>query len=220
MQAAFFDMDKTVLRIASGRMWLAFLFRQGYLAPGSLLHVSLWGLLHTLRLIDTRLLTTRICAEFRGLSEQQLKELAHEWYRTTEMRHHVALQAKHEINAHLEHGVVVSILTSSHQYLANAVAEPLGIAHVLANQYEIAGDRFTGRLKQACYGEEKVVLVESFAKKKGIDLTKSWFYTDSFDDLPMLERVGIPVAVNPDRKLRRHALRHGWRIENWLDDTP
>jgi phosphoserine phosphatase len=59
-------------------------------------------------------------------------------------------------------------------------------------------------------------VAERFAGEHGIDLAHSSFYSDSYNDLPMLHRVGVPVAVNPDGRLRRHARRAGWRIERWF----
>ena len=58
-------------------------------------------------------------------------------------------------------------------------------------------------------------VAEAFARRSGIDLAGSAFYSDSYNDLPMLRRVGTAVAVNPDARLLRHARRHGWRVERW-----
>jgi alcohol-forming fatty acyl-CoA reductase len=65
------------------------------------------------------------------------------------------------------------------------------------------------------FGQYKVPLAEAFAVAHDVDLAASTFYSDSYNDLPLLRRVGIPVAVNPDLRLWRHARQHGWRIEQW-----
>jgi phosphoserine phosphatase len=78
------------------------------------------------------------------------------------------------------------------------------------------GGRFTGvYVRPACYGAGKVTRAESFAVEHGIDLRQSYFYSDSYSDLPMLERVGQPRVVNPDPRLRRAAQRRGWSAESW-----
>jgi phosphoserine phosphatase len=75
---------------------------------------------------------------------------------------------------------------------------------------------FTGRfVPPLAIGEGKVVRAERFASEMGIALEEATFYSDSFTDLPLLERVKVPVVVNPDLRLRRAALRRGWRIERW-----
>ena len=68
---------------------------------------------------------------------------------------------------------------------------------------------------RACYGPGKVHWAERFAAEHDIDLGASWFYTDSYSDLPMLERVGVARVVNPDTRLKRHAQRVGWPVEDW-----
>jgi len=86
-------------------------------------------------------------------------------------------------------------------------------------QYEVNDGRLTGEvIKPLCYGEGKVHYAEVLAAADGIDLDGSWFYTDSFTDLPMLERVGNPRIVNPDPRLRRLARQRDWPILDWSQD--
>ena len=98
---------------------------------------------------------------------------------------------------------------------AIAVAKGVGIDHTLCSRLEVADGRFTGKLTTMCFGSYKVSLAEAFAAQHGVDLARSTFYSDSFNDLPLLARVGVAVAVNPDLRLWRHARRSGWRIEQW-----
>ena len=73
--------------------------------------------------------------------------------------------------------------------------------------------RFTGEaVRPVCYGAGKIYWAERFAQRHGIDLERSYFYTDSITDLPVLERVGEPRVVNPDPRLRRAAVRRGWPV--------
>lgn len=90
------------------------------------------------------------------------------------------------------------------------------VEHVVATELEVTGGQFTGRIKPPMsYGQGKVVLAEKLAQLHGVSLEKATFYSDSVTDLPLLERVGTPVAINPDGRLRRVAERRGWRIETW-----
>jgi phosphoserine phosphatase len=101
--------------------------------------------------------------------------------------------------------------------LTDWVCEDLDIEHSIATRVEVVDGKFTGRgIKPFCYGRGKLYWAEKFAEEHGIDLAASWFYTDSIVDLPMLEAVGHPVAVNPDPRLRAEAKRRGWLV---VDDT-
>ncbi len=107
------------------------------------------------------------------------------------------------------------LATGSTQYAARPVAAGVGIGHVLSSQLEVESGAFTGRPAALCFGRHKVTLAEKWASDNNIDLAASCFYSDSYNDLPMLERVGTAIAVNPDGRLRRHAKRRGWRVEQW-----
>jgi phosphoserine phosphatase len=98
------------------------------------------------------------------------------------------------------------------------IAETLGLDETLSTQLEVADGQFTGKLLgPACYGPGKVHWAEKLTTTRELDLRSSWFYTDSYSDLPMLERVGHQVIVNPDPRLRRTAKQRGWRVENWTE---
>ena len=86
---------------------------------------------------------------------------------------------------------------------------------VLCSRLEVADGRFTGKLASLCFGRHKVRIAEDWAKARGVDLDRSWFYSDSYNDLPMLSRVGTAIVVNPDGRLQRHARQRHWRIERW-----
>ena len=107
------------------------------------------------------------------------------------------------------------LATGSTIYAARPVASGVGIEHVLASELEVDGGKFTGRASTLCFGRHKVALAEKWAQRHGIDLGKSYFYSDSFNDLPLLERVGTAIAINPDARLARHARRRGWAIAQW-----
>jgi phosphoserine phosphatase len=85
-----------------------------------------------------------------------------------------------------------------------------------ATEFEVERGKLTGQLRgPACFGDGKVHFAERLGSMLGLDLGASWFYTDSYTDLPMLERVAHRVAVNPDPRLKRTARSRGWAVENW-----
>jgi phosphoserine phosphatase len=95
------------------------------------------------------------------------------------------------------------------------------VRHYLYTRLEVEHGRFTGRVVDPiCFEEGKIFCLEQLVDEKGIDLAKSWFYTDSVTDLPLLDLVGHPVAVNPDPFLYRTARRRCWPIEFFEAPAP
>ena len=89
----------------------------------------------------------------------------------------------------------------------------LGIGHFLVTELVVRDGRFTGQvIEPVCYGRGKAYWAERFAAEHGVDLARSYFYTDSITDLPVLDRVGHPRVVHPDPRLRRLAQRRGWQV--------
>ncbi|MCA9680460.1 MAG: HAD-IB family hydrolase [Kofleriaceae bacterium] len=214
MIAAFFDMDRTVLSIDTGTSWMRFLRERGELSRAGMARAVWWSALYKLALLDLETLATRLTADLAGQPEAEMLEKAAIWHR----RHvdgTVTPAARRAIARHRERGDLIVLLTGSTQYAAEEVGRSLGIEHVLCSRLEVEAGRFTGRLADMCFGAHKVTIAERFAAAHGVDLARSWFYSDSYNDLPMLRRVGNSVAVNPDGRLRRHARATGWRIEAW-----
>jgi HAD superfamily hydrolase (TIGR01490 family) len=214
MKAAFFDLDKTVLRIDTGMSWMRFLRNRGDLSRLGLARAVYWSALYKAAVLDMDTLAQRLVADIAGDSEARMAEKCRIWYEVYVSRQ-VAPAARQAIDSHRRQGHEIVLLTASTQYAAEVVAASLDIEHILCSRLEVENGAFTGQLQALCYGRHKVTHAERLAGELGLDLAQSWFYSDSYTDLPMLERVGTAVAVNPDRRLRRHAVRTGWRIENW-----
>jgi HAD superfamily hydrolase (TIGR01490 family) len=98
--------------------------------------------------------------------------------------------------------------------LVSRIATALGLEGAVTTRSELDDDgRYTGQLTgEFCYGAGKVIEIEKLAAERGYDLERCAAYSDSISDLPMMERVGNAVAVNPDRELRELARERGWRI--------
>jgi HAD superfamily hydrolase (TIGR01490 family) len=215
-RAAFFDMDNTVLRIDTGMSWMQFLYRRRELSPLGMARAVYWSALYKAAVLDLETLARRLVADLAGDSEALMLDKARIWYRA-HVSHQVSDRARAAIERHRAAGDLVVMLTGSTQYAAEVVSRSLDIEHTLCSRIEVDAERgvFTGRLAQLCFGPHKVTLAEDFARRWDLDLEASSFYSDSYNDLPMLARVGSPVVVNPDARLRRHARRVGWPIEIW-----
>jgi HAD superfamily hydrolase (TIGR01490 family) len=212
--AAFFDMDKTVLRIDTGMSWMRFLHQRGELSSLGLARAVYWSLLYKVARLDMESLAARLTADLAGEPESELIEKCAVWHRD-HVADQVASAARRAIERHRQRGDLIVMLTGSTQYAAEQVSAGLDIQHILCSRLEVEGGAFTGRLAALCFGHHKVTMAEAFAAEHGVCLDSSYFYSDSFNDLPMLQRVGTAIAINPDARLRRHARRAGWSIERW-----
>lgn len=212
--AAFFDMDKTVLRVDTAMSWTRFLYARGELSRTMVAKALYWSSLYKLALLDMEDVFTKLVADLRGDRESEMLAKCEIWYRA-HVEPEIAPAARVAIEAHRRAGHTLVLATGSTNYAAGPVARGVGIDHVLSSVLEVAGGTFTGRSSALCFGRHKVALAEQWAERHGIDLAASHFYSDSYNDLPMLARVGTAVAVNPDARLRRHARRVGWPITMW-----
>lgn len=213
-RAAFFDMDLTVLRVDSGINWMRYLRARGELSRFEMARAVYWSLLYKLALLDMDTLADRMVAKLGGTLESELVEKARQFYEEW-IAHQVAPGALTAIAQHRAAGDRIVLLTASTQYLAETVGGSLNMDHTLCSRLDVRDGSFTGGLALRCFGHHKVHVAEAFAQAHGVDLSQSSFYSDSYNDMPMLARVGEPVAVNPDTRLLRHARKRGWRIEHW-----
>ena len=116
---------------------------------------------------------------------------------------------------------MVAIVSGATKFVVKPLAEAIGVKHYLYTRLEVEHGRFTGRvIDPICFEEGKIYWLQQFIDEKGIDLAKSWFYTDSVTDLPLLELVGHPVAVNPDPFLYRTAGRRCWPVQIYEPPPP
>jgi HAD superfamily hydrolase (TIGR01490 family) len=216
---AFFDVDRTLVACNTGRLFLRDLRRRGEISFLRALRAMAWMAKYHLSLIDLQEVAVSIVAQMRGWSEREFAERCRRWVED-DVLPLLLPSGLRKIEKHRAEGHVLAILSSSPTYVTRPIAETLGIEEVLSTQFEVDAGQFTGRLVgPACVGQGKVHWAEDLGARRELDLAGSWFYTDSYTDLPMLERVGHRVIVNPDPRLRITAKRRGWPVENWVAEA-
>jgi HAD superfamily hydrolase (TIGR01490 family) len=212
---AFFDVDRTLVACNTGRLFLRDLRRRGEISLFRALRAMGWMAKYHLSLIDLQVIAARIAEQMRGKSETEFAERCRRWVED-EVLPLVVPGALRQIERHRSEGHVLAVLSSSPTYVTRPLAQVLGIEEVLSTTFEVDGDLFTGRLVgPACVGPGKIHWAEALGARRELDLAQSWFYTDSYTDLPMLERVGNRVVINPDPRLRLAAKRRGWPVQDW-----
>jgi len=214
--AAFFDMDKTVLSKSSGVLYTRHMFRTGQISWREMLLVFWSVLKYKLAMVDWPQVTQRFMERARGQREIDVLEEARYWFHELIVPC-IAPLAVERMAWHRKQGHHVALLSASTPYVVGLLAEYLGIAdNYICTHLEVIDGVFTGRIiEPLCYAAGKVYWAEVYANEQGVDLDCSYFYTDSVADMPMLQRVGCPVAVNPDFRLRRYARRQGWPVETF-----
>jgi len=215
MRAAFFDLDKTLVRVNTGPLYVRWRMRQRQMGLRDLARVSWWSLQYTLGVLDAGAVSRAAAATLAGVDEAAFRRECAGWVRA-EVLPHVTQKARSTLERRRDEGYTCALLTSTSPYVADPVAEALDVAHVLCSRVEVRDGRFTGDIEPPlCYGPGKVERARRWAEAHGADLSRSVFYTDSVTDLPMLEAVGEQRVINPDPRLERVARRRGWAIESW-----
>ncbi len=212
--AALFDMDKTLLDASSGVLYGRYLYRTGYMGKREMAKVAWWAAISRLGLLDVQKLVPRMLVQVAGEDEAVVREMSDRWFEE-DVVPHITQRGQERVVEHRAQGHVVAVVSGSTQYAVGPLCAYLGIAdQYVCTHIESNGGRLTGKVvPPVCFGSGKVVWAERFAAEYDVDLAASYFYTDSISDLPLLERVGQPVAVNPDVRLRRLAGKRGWPVE-------
>lgn len=155
-------------------------------------------------------LVQRLAHALTGRSEKTLEEIGERAFKRSIART-IYREAVELVAAHRAAGHQLVMVTAATRYQAEPVARVLGIDEICCTQLEVLEGRFTGKaIAPLCFGEGKALAARRVLKKYGGTLKRSWFYSDSSEDLPLLRKVGQPVAVNPSDKLASHAGNNDW----------
>jgi HAD superfamily hydrolase (TIGR01490 family) len=217
MEGAFFDLDKTIVSKSSSLALTRPMYRAGLVSRSALLKGAYGHLVYVLMGADDKKMERAkeaMLALSKGWDREEVEELVREVLDEV-LDPFLYLEALDLIQLHRALGRKVFIVSSSPEEVVRPMADRIGVDDVIATRAETKDGRYTGRLEFYAYGESKADAVREVAEREGLDLSSSYAYTDSITDLPMLEAVGHPIAVNPDRDLRKVATERGWRIRDF-----
>ena len=210
-----FDLDHTLVKGSSGRHYIVTAIREGILKRKVLLDLPLVFLRYRLgRLKPAHI--NRDLPQVKGIKRDVLEHIAEIAF-TRAMEPALFSDAVEYIGELHRAGEEVAIATSSVDIIVNPLVQRLGIDAVICSSMEFdEEDRCTGQFRDApVFGNEKESKVTSFLAERGISPEDCAFYSDSIYDVPLLEKVGKPVAVNPDILLARYAKKAGWEIKHF-----
>lgn len=224
MSLAMFDLDNTLLVGDSDYEWNNFLIEKGVLDAREFRQVNEAFLAsYEDGTLDMEGFCRTIFSALRVHPIEVLKDLRATFIEER-IRQTIAPQAPALLGGHRQRGDELIMVTATNDFVVEPIADLLGIETVLATHADIRDGRFTGELVgPPCFREGKIWHIESYLEQSGRDpasvAAAAAFYTDSHNDLPLMEWVGEPVAVDPDDSLREYAHRAGWRVMSLRDGS-
>ncbi len=212
-RVALFDFDKTVIDCSSADLWFKHEWRAGRLPLSYAARVPLWVLQYKLGVGDLDWIFTDAFVHMRGQDNAIIEPRVRDWF-NAEVKHRVRPGAQAVIEQHRQAGDLLVVATSSSHYVADMAKKTYGFEDAICTRLEIEKGLLTGHITSAI-GKNKLVRAMEWAQARKVSLADCTFYTDSINDLSLLEKVGHPVAVNPDRRLNVLAAQRGWPILDW-----
>lgn len=213
--AALFDFDGTIIAGYSATAVLEEQFKRGAMSAEQIIGTANTIVQYGLGSMGFSGLMSTAARFMKGVTEESYQKFGEELYEK-----HIARKIYPEsralIEAHQAKGHTVAIVSSATPYQIEPSARDLNIHHVLCSKYEVKNGIFTGKIvRPLCFGQGKVLAAEGLAAAHSLDLAKSFFYSDSDDDLALLERVGRPRPLNPNAALVNIARKRGWPLDRF-----
>ena len=212
MPLALFDLDNALLAGDSDYEWGRFLIKKGlvdedsYEAENNRFYEQYKR--GTLDIYEFCAFSFQPLAE-RGM--EQLRALHAEFMRDV-IEPMIGRRARTLVDNHKQQGDIVMVITATNSFITGPIVRAFGIEHLLATEPKIADNRYTGEIDGSpCFQEGKVQRLENWLAENRISLQGSCFYSDSINDLPLLEKVDTPIVVDPDEKLAALARQRNWK---------
>ncbi len=213
MALAIFDLDNTLLAGDSDHAWGEFLVEQGLVNRATYKQANdkfYQDYLHGT--LDIYAYQTFALEPLTRFEPEQLVQL-HQQFMQLKIAPIMLSKAIDLLAQHRQAGDFLLIITATNRFVTGPIAELLGVDDILATEPEVIDGRYTGNLiGTPCFQEGKVVRLNQWLDDHDHDLSGSYFYSDSRNDIPLLERVDHPVAVDADAALAEHALAQGWSL--------
>lgn len=219
---AIFDLDKTIIDTSASMAYGRPLAERGIIGtPEVLRMMTMLGNYMVSTHTEQNMNATKdvLLGMIRDREESALRSVAQDAMQEV-ITPYIYAEARALIEEHKEHGRHVAIVTASPSVLVEPIAMELGVDHIVATELEVVDGRFTGSVVHFNKGQAKVDKIKDLAQAEGYNLEDSFAYSDSFTDLPMLQLVGHPHAVNPDRPLRKYALENDWPLNRFERPEP
>lgn len=216
MALALFDLDYTLLKGDSDHAWAHYMVEREVVEPGAFAERSDYYKAE----YDAGRLNMQEYLEFqlRPMAENPYERLValRETFLEDKILPMVTEASLELVAQHRDQGDTLVVITATCDFITRPIADLYGIEHLIATELERVNGTFTGNIVgPPCFREGKITKLHDWLARSGESLHGAWFYSDSRNDLPLLEHVDHPVAVNPDTVLEAEALRRGWPIHRF-----
>ncbi len=215
---AFFDLDRTLIKGFSAKTFFKKRLYSGKMTSKEVLAQFNGVMIYAMGNRNFAGLAAIGAKGINGLAESLFIETGEEVY-YEHLAKEIYPESRALVDAHLAKGHTVAIISAATPYQVNPVARDLGIEHIMCTRMEVVDGKFTGNIVEpACWGEGKAIAARSLASKLNLDLSKSHFYTDSAEDMQLMDIVGYPHPVNPDYELSKVSYERNWPILRFNDE--
>ncbi len=216
---AFFDLDRTLIKGFSAKEFFQNRLFSGKMTRKEVIAQFSGMMVYAMGNKNFAGLAAMGAQGVKGVSESVFIEVGEEVY-LKHLAQAIYPESRALVDAHLVMGHTVAIISAATPYQVNPIARDLGIDHIMCTRMEVKKGKFTGAIiEPACWGEGKAKAAINLANKFKLDLRKSHFYTDSAEDLPLLEIVGYPHPINPDEELSKLSYENDWNIVRFNDEA-
>ena len=218
MQLALFDLDHTLLTGDSDYEWTQYLVSKGIVDRTT--HEARNAEFYEQYKAGTMDIQEFLDFQLQSLADnpRAVLEQWHADFMATQIRPRLNQKARELVKRHLDQGDICAMVTATNSFVTGPIARELGIPHLIATIPAQENGQFTGKARGLpSFREGKIARVEAWLEAMGLwwnNFERSWFYSDSLNDLPLLLCVTDPVVVDPDATLRAHAENAGWPILN------
>ncbi|MEM6317853.1 MAG: HAD-IB family hydrolase [Bacteroidota bacterium] len=215
---AFFDLDRTLIKDFSAKEFFQNRVMSGQMTAREIIAQFSGVLVYATRDRNFAAMAAMGAKGVKGVPEKVFIEVGEEVY-LKHLADSIYPEARAMVAAHMAKGHTVAIISAATPYQVDPIARDLNIKHVMCTRMEVKNGKFTGNIiEPACWGEGKAHAARELVNQFDLDLSKSYFYTDSAEDLPLLEIVGHPRPMNPDTKLSALAFENDWPVYRFDDE--
>ncbi len=213
MRLALFDLNHTLLDGDSDDLWFHFLAQQGALDKDQ--HATQRARFSAEYREGKLYVSDFYAFVLKPLADNPVQQLRawRQQFATEHILSRITTAARALLGRHREAGHTLAIITATNRFITEPIAAELEVSHLLATEPEYDGARFTGRvLGTPCFREGELLHLREWLYHENFSPIETWYYSDSHNDLPLLESVDHPVAVNPDMRLSKISRKRGWPI--------
>ncbi len=218
MPLALFDLDNTLLAADSDYLWGVFLAEKGLVDPHSYDEAN--QRFYKQYKAGTLKIDEFLAFSLKPLSQHPVKILnaLHKEFMQKYIYPVMTSKGQKQIQYHKDQDDTVVIITATNRFITQPIAEAFGVETLIATEPEIVNGQYTGNVEGIpCFQHGKIERLKQWLEASNHDINKSWFYSDSHNDIPLLEKVTTPVAVDPDQRLRKTAEKRGWQITSFRE---